>query len=346
MITLRSFDPRNAGAADWAAFHAVRRVLFVEDAPERRIPGDEHVEKHHRLDADPQWQSRWWLAFEGDLPVGRLQVATRHGEDPGRYAGRVFVFGGVVPSHRRQGIATRMARHLLALMRDENHLRAVFPLSSVALGGPFLERLGAQLLYREVDNRLLLAHSDPAAFAAHVDAVPSHLRWEEHVGRVPLDRLRALALQINRLLADVPREDLDHPPPLFEVASYEALYRRMEELGGAHLLVMLFAADELVAVCESAVHATSPALAVQRFTGVARHWRGHGLGLAVKARTLQLVRERHPAVTEVHTSNAATNAPMLRVNAQLGFRAHRESGVFEVEREELERSLSDQAARS
>jgi GNAT superfamily N-acetyltransferase len=338
VIAIQTFDPHNASRDQWDAFHRVRRVLFAEDAPERPIPDDATIEARYRI-VDPHWCSRWLLAFEGEVPVGRMQVATRGGEDPSRYAGRVFVFGGVSPDRRRKGVGMALARQLLALMRDEMHAVAAFPVSSVDLGRPFLDQLGAQLVYQELDNRLSLAGVEWAAVAMHIDKVPSRLRWEEHLGRVPLQRLQQLAPQMNALLADVPREGLSFPPPLFELASYQALYRRMDEFGGAHFMVMLLDGEELVAVCESAIHSTSLDVATQNFTGVSRSWRGRGLGRAVKARTLQFLRDHRPEVRSVQTKNAATNAPMLRVNAKLGFSVHRESGVFEASLETLERTL-------
>lgn len=340
MITLAPFDARNATGSDWAAFHGVRRALFAEDAPEIPVPSDAATEAQLRLDADPQWSSRRWLAYDEGVPVGRLQVALRGGDDPARYAGRVFVVGGVMPERRRRGVGTAMARHLLALMQQEKHSLAGFPLSALEAGAPFLARLGGTLAHREVDNRLLLPGVDRAGLADHIRRVPQGLRWEEHRGRVPLQRLHSLAPQMSALLADVPMGELSLPPPLFEVASYEAMYRRMDELGGTHVFVLLCDGEQVAAVCDAGVNAAAPSIAMHNFTGVARPWRSRGLALAVKARTLQLLLDDAPEVITVQTRNAAINAAMLRVNAHLGFRVHRESGVFEVRREQLERSLA------
>ena len=55
---------------------------------------------------------------------------------------------------------------------------------------------------------------------------------------------------------------------------------------------------------------------------------------------LQLLREREPPVRTVQAQNAASNAPMLRVNADVGFRAFREMGIYEVSCEGLEQALA------
>lgn len=71
-------------------------------------------------------------------------------------------------------------------------------------------------------------------------------------------------------------------------------------------------------------------------TAVARPWRGRGIAKALKAlkalkaRMLRLVRERRPGVTLMTTNNAASNAPMLSINARLGFVRHKEVGTYQV----------------
>jgi GNAT superfamily N-acetyltransferase len=343
-IELRPFDPATAQRAQWDAWHALRRVLALEDEPERVPLADAASEKAMR-EAGPQWHSRWWLAFDGATAVGRLQVALRSGSDPSRYAGHVAVAGGVLPGRRREGIATLISRQLLAVMQEESLAIASIPVHELSRGAAFMERIGARLTYAEHDNRLLLDDVAWSAIDSHTAAVPKQLRWEIHAHRVPVARLHELAPAITRLLADIPQENSDYPVPVFEPACYEADYRHFDEVGGAHLLVMLFDGDGLAAVCDTLVDGLRPELAHQHFTGVARGWRGQGLALAVKARALQLLREHQPAVRTVLTRNAASNAPMLRVNHRLGFKLFRHSGVFQVGRDALAAALDQMPPR-
>jgi RimJ/RimL family protein N-acetyltransferase len=52
--------------------------------------------------------------------------------------------------------------------------------------------------------------------------------------------------------------------------------------------------------------------------------RGHGLGRAVKAHVLRWLLADRPALESVETGTDAANAPMIRVNEQLGFVTDRE----------------------
>ena len=65
-------------------------------------------------------------------------------------------------------------------------------------------------------------------------------------------------------------------------------------------------------------------------TAVARPWRGRGLAKAVKAAIARLIREHHPDVRFITTSNANVNAPMLAINARLGFTEHRGAAVYQI----------------
>ncbi|WP_255221223.1 hypothetical protein [Variovorax boronicumulans] len=98
--------------------------------------------------------------------------------------------------------------------------------------------------------------------------------------------------------------------------------------------------DEVVAVCDASWNQLYPDRMFQRLTGVARHWRGKGLAKGVKAIMLQLVRERHPEVVMAVTQNAEVNAPMLAINRQLGFAAHRHDGAYQIGTESLRAFLS------
>ena len=55
-------------------------------------------------------------------------------------------------------------------------------------------------------------------------------------------------------------------------------------------------------------------------TGTVAAHRGHGLARAVKLESLRRLRDDHPEVTVVTTSNAEENAAMRHVNERVGFR--------------------------
>ena len=65
-------------------------------------------------------------------------------------------------------------------------------------------------------------------------------------------------------------------------------------------------------------------------TAVARPWRGRGLAKGVKAAMMRLIRDRHPDIRFITTSNANVNAPMLSINTRLGFAEHRRTASYQI----------------
>lgn len=339
-IALQVFEPASATAAQWRAFHAFRRERAAEDYPGRPVAPDDAAERDLHT-ADPLWQTRSVVATVQDRVVGRLQLWWRREGSPDheQYAGYLMSGGGVLRDFRRRGIATALARRLLAFMQDQGSRIVSFRVPNPDTGAGFLARIGARETYRDVDNRLRLPDAPWPGIDRWAHA-PDGMRWEVHAGRVPMARLRALAPAIDAMLADVPRGESDHPPIAFEADGYEGVYLRMDARQGMHFLVVCHAGAQVAAVSEATWFGDAPEAANQLFTGVARAFRGQGLGLGVKSRMLQLLRAEARGAQSVQTNNSVDNAAMLRINEQLGFRPLRQSAVFQLRREDLARRLA------
>src|SRR5438309_1017355 len=73
----------------------------------------------------------------------------------------------------------------------------------------------------------------------------------------------------------------------------------------------------------------------QQFTGVLPAARGRGIGKWIKAAMLLHVRELYPDAEWVVTGNAHSNAPMLKINRTMGFKAYRTGVEYQMTRDEL-----------
>jgi GNAT superfamily N-acetyltransferase len=85
---------------------------------------------------------------------------------------------------------------------------------------------------------------------------------------------------------------------------------------------------------------STPHLLYQTNTGVVPEHRGRGLARWLKAELLGQVPPRRPEIRFVRTSNADSNAGMLKVNAELGFRPYESWTVWQVAIERIEAYLS------
>jgi hypothetical protein len=52
------------------------------------------------------------------------------------------------------------------------------------------------------------------------------------------------------------------------------------------------------------------------------------------------LRELYPHAEWVSTENAGSNAPMLKINRAMGFKAYREGTVYQIKRDDLARRLA------
>src|SRR5580700_8692332 len=139
------------------------------------------------------------------------------------------------------------------------------------------------------------------------------------------------------LVADVPLGGLETGPIRWEMNGYDLWYETLERVGGAHHLVLLRASDGSVAgLSEAAWDVRAPGIVRQQLTAVARPWRGRGVARALKAAMLRQVHEAHPEATVIGTNNAEVSAPILSINARVGFKIAWRNVDYQVSRAVLD----------
>jgi len=110
-------------------------------------------------------------------------------------------------------------------------------------------------------------------------------------------------------------------------------------LPGGHAFLGAIGA-EVAALCEASWDARFADRVNQALTAISRPWRGKGLAKGVKAAMLRLVRERHPGVRLIVTSNAEVNARILSINHRIGFSEYRRDGSYQLTRDGLAKYLT------
>jgi len=231
-------------------------------------------------------------------------------------AGRYWCVIRVLPDYWRRGIGERLYEQLLADLRERGANAALLELDdTLAMLRPALERRGFHAILHSWAFSLDTRTCDLAAFA------------------VPDQRLRGL--QITTLAAEL-AHSADWLPPLHQLYTAVAgdvpipihphsapppAWLAQQALGLPESLPDAFfiMRDGMRYVGMSYLHSDvdDPGRLLQRITAIHAAYRGRGIALALKLKTIEYA-QRH-GFYEIHTAVESNNPSMLAINAKLGF---------------------------
>ena len=234
---------------------------------------------------------------------------------PAKYAIRLAVH----PDWQRRGIGRRLMDRVLDLLlgRGAQRIKANARedwVRSIA----FLRRYGFVERARSFESRLQVARCDLARFAGYATRVAQAgivlTTLEEELRRNP-DCLPVLYQLHCTLDVDAPRDDPEPPTPLTYETFLAISVRSPLALPDAYFLAKI---GEMY-VGESMLKraASDPGWLHQELTGVVSGFRGLGIATALKLRTIEYA--QRGGYREIQTRNSDRNAPMLAINAKLGF---------------------------
>ncbi len=154
----------------------------------------------------------------------------------------------------------------------------------------------------------------------------------------PPERYGRVAELFNTFFREMPKERE-------EATSYEideGYLRRSAEWrakndGEQYVTGLIDESDELVAYSCSFFSSSDPRSAYQAMTGVVSERRGRGLSKWLKTALFLGIGRDFPNNEEMITDMRAANAPILAVNAAMGYELASEGGEYEVARSLLER---------
>jgi len=320
-VEIRGLGP-DGTAAELGAYLALRRLLDEELSPgDPPIGPAELAGDLHR--GDDALEVGHVVAWRGDRAVG---VAGTQRHLRGVRPNVIEVDVEVDPAYRRSGIGSSLLHQALGR-------HATSGVDSVLSWGilseeatAFWNGLGCPQVYLERESRLVLADVDPALMESWIARASERARdytlvqWTD---RCPDELLDSYAV-VRTALNDAPQEGLDiddygWTPELVRRHEQRWVERGMRTLVNA---AVHGPTSEVGGSTSVAVVPERPQMAFQADTGVLAAHRRRGLGRWLKACMWQRLRRDHPEARTIDTQNAHSNAAMLAINVEMGFRPH------------------------
>jgi GNAT superfamily N-acetyltransferase len=233
----------------------------------------------------------------------------------------------VDPAARRRGVGSALVDWGVERARAEGRTQMTsettyaFELRDSAPAFQFARKHGFRVANTEICRRLELPLPNglldeiEAEAAKHTDG----FSFESFVGRVPDALLESYCALTNKLAVDAPGGEFDWEEESLTPEIFRDQERKLNEIGRVRWTTVAVKDGQVVALTDLMV-TKGEDRGSQWSTIVDRDFRGHRLGVAVKAANLRQVLAAHPELTAVQTTNAETNANMVDINERLGFR--------------------------
>lgn len=336
------FDPKCEDEDRWKALHDFSTAMQREEMPDDPPLSLAAYKGYQRESVAHEYKRQWTLAADGAPRIAAKAIASFEDRKENRHV--MYAGVSVRSEFRRRGMARRLLREIAGAAHETGRTLILFrTISSIPDGAAALEHLGAerglvmhmnQLVMSEVDRALL---RDWQSRARERAAGFELVAWD---GPYPEEDLQAIC-DLAAVMNTAPRGTLkveDSKITPAQMREYERV-RAERKVQRTTLAARETATGALAGLSTLYWDPAEPHLYFQGDTGVWPKYRNLGLGRWLKAAMLERALDERPSVKAIRTFNAGSNAPMLKINHELGFRLYRETASWQLELEKIDAYL-------
>lgn len=343
------FDPETASPDLWRQYHVYRRARWEErgDPDEPYLPDDEFAASWKLERQEEDWAQFDRVVVDGDRIIAAIGGGAPKPGTKNHATNGHIMWGScsVLKPWRRQGIG----RHWLAYSLAKMPLTGATTLTASTHepdGHAFLRAVAGEprqlVRYSRTDFRTLDWALIDRWVAEAATRAPGHT-VEVFERRLPEGLWPEYCLAKEEQMRHIPRDGLDMGDWSFTPKDQAERYKAMDAVNQDHNVIWVRDPEGAIVAITDVGWGPYQADQVQQFfTGVHPQARGRGLGKLIKARMLQLVRDRYGEhdLRWVRTDNATSNAAMLAINERLGFKEHKILGIYQADQGQVERFLA------
>lgn len=337
------FDPEEAGSTAYQALNAFENRIRAEEWPEDR-PRDVEETQRQWCSTPPFLDKHAWAIWRGEQEIAALGEAEVNRTQDNQHM--VWFEMAVVPEMRRRGMAKVLLQPITEVARREGRrLLVTVTSSAIPAGAAFMERLGAQSALVMRTSQLNLEEVDRDLIRCWQEIAPQEEfdvgLWE---GAYPEQNLETV-VRMKNVMNTAPRDDLKLEDRQWTAEQLRQIDSSLRKRGIERwtLYARHRESAEVAGYTEVFWNPKQPETLQQGDTGVFPEYRGRKLGRWLKAAMLEKVRRDRPEVRRIRTGNANSNAAMLKINVEMGFKPYKSSTVWQVELDQALEYLGDRA---
>lgn len=325
---------KEATTSEYAALNKLINIYrFERQADDPPIPLDETINTFKNL---PDYlDMRMWAVWNDDHSemIAEGTVHFMH-TDENQHLAQFDII--VHSAYRRQGIGKQLLGLITtAAQAEQRRLLMTDTIDRIPAGEAFMQRLGAKRGWEGHMNQLKVEELDYDLIHHWLEEGQKNAQnfelglWE---GVYPEEHLDEI-VELFELENQQPLQDL-------EIEEYHVTPQQLRESEKMHIAcgnqrstyyVLEKASGKFAGYTETIWNANRPEFLRQDMTGVFPEYRGKGLGRWLKAAMLERMLLIHPQIKFVRTQNADTNAAMMRINNELGFKPTIASILWQLE---------------
>ncbi len=333
---------RKASQEEYAAMNrmnnVIRAEIYPDDPPmpiEEYCSSMQNIPEYNDVKFWAVWnrQSQEIIAF-GNVEFQRIEENQHMADFNIR----------VLPDFRCQGIGRELLKRIAQATQEENRRLLVTETESRIPGGEeFMKAIGGKKVLEAHANELMIEDVDPELIKKWL--LIGKERGEDFTlgfwsGAYPEDKIYEVAklydLENQQPFGDLEMEN-EHATPeqlrqieqqLFAGGNQRWTYYLVENQTG-----------KFVGYTETLWNSNRPEVLYQEMTGVFSEYRGKGLGRWLKAAMLDRVISERPQVKRARTGNADSNAVMLKINHELGYKPIMATALWQVEVNQVQKYL-------